>query len=135
EGFTIDSTRFLMLAHDTPFAMPQDKRAILTSYVLDGQQWMIRGNQWDYGVEGRELVRPTKNAGGLQAPLNALAALSGPRQDEFAAFAARLRGDASAPPLSGNRHYWCSDYMVHQRPAYFTSARMYSSRLFNTDGF
>lgn len=135
EGFTVDTTRFLMLARDTTFAAPAEKLAILQSYILDGQQWMLRGRQWDYGVEGRELVRPGKNASGMEAPVSALATLNGPRQAEFAEFAARLRGDTAAKPLVGNRHCWCSDYMVHQRPDYFTSARMFSTRSFNTDGF
>jgi chondroitin AC lyase len=135
EAFTADTTRFLVLARDTPFSIPPEKLRILQSYVLDGQQWMLRGRQWDYGVEGRELVRKGKDAGGVVPAIDALATLPGDRAAEMAAFAKRLHDDPAAPPLSGNRHFWCSDYMVHERPGYFTSARMYSARTLNTDGF
>ena len=30
---------------------------------------------------------------------------------------------------------WCSDIMVQRRPGYYTSARMYSTRTLNTDGY
>jgi chondroitin AC lyase len=62
-----------------------------------------------------------------------LAELDVPRKEEYAAFAARLEGRIDAPPLNGNRHYWCSDYMAHQRPQFFASVRMFSSRLINTE--
>jgi chondroitin AC lyase len=134
-GFTADVTRFEAFAQGTVFDLPPAKRTILESYVLDGQQWMVRGSMWDFGVTGRELIRKGKSAQGLQVPVSQLAAMPGSRQAEFAAFAARLRGEASAPPLTGNRYYWKSDYMAQQRPGYMFSTRMYSTRTLNTDGF
>ena len=133
-GFTSDVTRFVHYAEGTRFELPAQKRALLERYVLDGQQWMVRGGYWDHGVTGRELIRPGKSAAGLRAPVRALARMPGPRQTEMAAFAARMEGRPDAPPLSGNRHYWLSDYMAHHRPGYFASTRMYSTRLMNTDG-
>jgi chondroitin AC lyase len=55
------------------------------------------------------------------------------REDEFRALASRA-ADQPASMLVGNRHYWRSDLMVHHRPGYYTSARMYSRRINNTDG-
>ena len=39
-------------------------RNILSSYILDGQQWMVRGRVWDYGVVGREITGPARTRGG-----------------------------------------------------------------------
>jgi chondroitin AC lyase len=52
---------------------------------------------------------------------------------EFRNLLSRLEGDANVPPV-GNRHFWRADYMAHHRAGYFASARMFSDRLFNTDG-
>jgi len=134
-GFTTDCARFVDLAKDTRFAVPAGKLGILESYVLDGQQWMVRGDIWDYSVTGRELVRPGKSAAGLGRAVEMLAKFSDGRQKELADFAARLRGDEGAPPLVGNRQFWKSDYMSHSRAGYLTSVRMYSERTLNTDGY
>lgn len=134
QGFTTDVARFVHYAEGTRFALPREKRALLERYVLDGQQWMLRGTQWDYGVTGRELIRPGKSAAGLLTPLRILAQMPGPRQKEMSAFAARMENKPEAAPLAGNRHYWLSDYMAHHRPGYFGSTRMYSTRTMNTDG-
>jgi len=56
------------------------------------------------------------------------------REDEFRALAARAAGSRDAPPLVGNRHFWRADLMVHQRPDFYASARMHSTRIANTDG-
>ncbi len=112
---------------------------------------MIRGSTFDYSACGREITRKGKGLrwrGGIdvpasQAPMSggvnfadavvALSGLSVPRAREFAALSARIRGDRSAPTLTGNRHFWCSDYMVHHRPEFFASVRMFSSRTVNTE--
>lgn len=133
-GFTADVTRFQVYAQGTVFELPAAKRAILESYVLDGQQWMVRGSMWDFGAVGRELVRQGKSAEPLLAPVSQLAAMNGPRRAEFAAFAARMRGEGGTP-LNGNRYYWKSDYMAQHRPGYMFSTRMCSTRTLNTDGY
>lgn len=133
EVFVGDVVRFLTIADGTPFAATPQVRDLIIRYVLDGPQWMMRGVRWDYGVLGRGISRPERSAQGFLAPLDALAALPGPRQAELQAFAQRLRG-GKAPALSGNRHYWDSDFMVHERPGWYASARGYSTRTMNTDG-
>lgn len=134
-GFTHDCARFVELAHGTAYAIAPQSLRILEGYVLDGQQWMIRASVYDYVATGRELTRKGKNAASLASALERLARLGGPRREEFANFARRLKNDPDATPLFGNRHFWRSDYMAHHREAYFTSARMYSTRLLNNDGF
>ncbi len=134
-GFTSDVARFQDYARGTRWALPPEKENILEAYVLDGQQWMVRGTQWDWGVTGRELIRAGKSAGGLLQPVEILAKTIGPRQKELAQFAARLKNPKDAPPLVGNRHYYQSDYMAHSRAGYLASTRMYSTRIINTDGY
>jgi chondroitin AC lyase len=133
--FTEDCSRFVEFTQGTRFAPTPEQLAILERHVLDGQQWMIRGRVFDYGVVGREIVRSGKSARGLETAAERLAQLGSPRQKELMDFATRLRGDGSVAPMVGNRHFWKSDYMAHHRTGYFTSARMFSARMANTDGF
>lgn len=133
--FTQDTADAVWLLSGTRFAASAERAAILFGHVLDGQQWMMRGIMFDYSAVGRQITRPGNDGRLLLVPVRRLAGIPGPRQPECAAFAARLQGDPAAPPLLGNRHFWRSDYMVHQRPAYFVSVRMFSTRTFNTDGY
>ncbi len=132
-GFTADAGRFLSFARGTAFAAPREKVDLLLSYVLDGQRLMIRGKYWDYGVIGREISRKGKNALGILPGLKALEPLAGKRLPELLAMEARLQGKGKVPPFTGNKHFWCSDYMAHHRPGFFASARMFSTRVDNTD--
>ncbi len=148
-AFANDVGRFVAYSWGTTFQIPRAKMEIYARFMLDGEQWMIRGGTFDYSATGREITRKGKTAVprnwltgpvtppgaayGLGNTVATLAKLDVPRRDEFANFAGLLTGQNGAAPLSGNRYYWCSDYMSHQRPQFFTSVRMFSSRLFNTE--
>jgi chondroitin AC lyase len=148
-AFANDVGRFVAYAWGTQFQIPPEKMQIYTRFMLDGEQWMVRGSTFDYSATGREITRKGKTAVprdwmngpvtpvgagyGLGTVVSALSQLDFPRRDQFDQFAKRLHGDADAAALSGNRYYWCSDYMAHQRPGFLVSVRMFSSRLFNSE--
>ena len=146
-SFFTDGAFLAYLAHGTRFAMPAERLAALSAYMLDGAQWVIRGRTFDYGVVGRSITRrqPSCEKGGKQKhgsialfsladAADMMARTPGPRQAEFRRFADRLRNGATAAnALEGNRHFWTSDHMVHRRAGYYTSVRMFSSRMHNTD--
>jgi chondroitin AC lyase len=147
--FANDVGRFLSFAWGTSFEIPSQRLAVFSNFVLDGEQWMVRGDVIDYSTVGREITRPGKVAvpgGGPGSPISpagpeyslgrvvsALAAEPLPRQAEFQAFAARLAATPAAPELSGNRSFWLSDYMVHRRAGYMTSVKMLSTRMRNAE--
>ena len=135
-GFASDAPRFALLAQGTAFAFAPEKIRILESYLLDGQQWMIRGGQFDYSAGGRELTRANSGkAGGYAANAQSLLKLDATvRRNELQALAARVAHGASpAEALTGHRHFWCSDYTVHHRPEWMVSVRMTSVRLQQTE--
>jgi len=147
--FANDVGRFLSFAWGTRFEVPADRLAIYSAFLLDGEQWMIRGDVFDYSTVGREITRPGKVAAPHGAPgspispaapeyslgrvTQMLSAESLPRQREFQIFAVRLAGKPGIPELSGNRSFWLSDYMVHRRSGYMTSVKMLSSRMKNAE--
>ena len=133
--FTYDVARIITYAHETRFAINPERFAILNTYVLDGQQWFIRGIMFDYSTIGRAITRAGTDAVPLISAIEQLAALPGPRQDEMADFAARMQDEPNILPIIGNRDFWRSDAMSHHRSGYATSVRMHSNRTFNTDAY
>ena len=117
----------------TRFAFPPEKIDLLTKLVLDGHQWLARGETPDYGAIGRQTARADQSVGYLSRVVRNMLQLPTGREQEFKALEQRASAQ-SAPPLVGNRHFWRSDTMAHHRTGYYTSARMYSQRIVNTDG-
>jgi chondroitin AC lyase len=142
-GFSSDASDMAQLCRGTAFAFPQDRLDLLSSYILDGQQWMLRGTTMDHSVCGREITRANssnKKNDFMKICANMIAA-STARSGEYSAFSARLSGWPAQPQttLWGNRHFWCSDYSAHQRPGYMASVKMSSKRtrgaeLVNSEG-
>jgi chondroitin AC lyase len=127
-GYAVYAPHLARLAAGTQFALGPEKVDILSAYLLDGEQWMIRGDRFDPSAIGREITRKGHTAAPLAQACADLLALGAPRGAELAAFARRLRGQEGAAPLAGNRHFWRSDFMVHQRPDWYASVRMFSKR-------
>lgn len=150
--FASDVARFISYAWGTKFQITPDKMALFTSYLLDGERWMIRGfgKGFDYSVVGREITRPAtepslgnKSAGpiypslggvyGFAHALTLLANQPVPHQMELQGFAAYLRGNGNPPAFTGNKQFWSSDYMAQRRDDYFTSVKMLSQRMLNAE--
>jgi chondroitin AC lyase len=132
-GFATYGPQFARLASGTAWAFPAEKIGVLTSYLLDGEQWMIRGDRFDPSVTGREITRGGQGSTSIAKACEDMLALGAPRRAEFEALVRRLRGEKDAAPLAGNRHFWRSDFMVHQRPEWYASVRMFSNRLYNSE--
>jgi len=131
-GFAVDNARLAGLTAGTPFAYAEQKVRLVASYILDGSQWLAHGRHPDFGAVGRQITRQGEDASYLGRAAGYMLALDSGRQREFEALRARVNGDHSTP-LVGNRHFYCSDVMVHHRPGWYMSARMYSTRTCNTD--
>ncbi len=131
QGFVNDVACLAWVAHGTHFALPQHKMQLLENLILDGSRWMVRGRTFYYGAVGREISRAGHDANRFYRACQYMSRLDVPRQDIF-----QNTGSMDSPPqclISGNKYFWCSDLMIHQRPGYFLSARMHSSRLLNND--
>lgn len=147
--FANDVGRFVSFSWGTRFQIPADRMELFSAYLLDGEQWMIRGNIFDYAAVGREITRankvvvPRDKTAGPVTPVgpayslgNVMAMLAAeptPQQRELAAFAARLKGEAGAKEFTGNKQFWCSDFMTQRRAGYYTSVKMLSSRMLNSE--
>lgn len=136
--FAVDAPRLALLLHDTPYAFPPLLLDTIARYLLDHQQWLVRGLNYAYPVVGREIARPGKNAWLLPAACRTLAQLPLPPHTLAALhhFTERMAGrpdDLNKPRFAGNRLFWRSDFMAHQRPDFHASVKLHSRRLLNTD--
>jgi chondroitin AC lyase len=135
-GFARDNVRLAGLTAGTPFAYSDENIRVLSHYILDGSQWLSHNGQGDFGARGREIAVPRRggrSATYLGGAAEGMLMLPTGREEAFQALADRVAG-RPAPPLVGNKHFFRSDMMVHHRPGWYASARMYSTRTFNTDG-
>jgi chondroitin AC lyase len=136
--FGEDAGREIALGWGTAFTVPRATMEIFSSFLLDGQQWMIRAGLFDDAARGREITRaehastPRMNAEFVRV-VEALAELDTPRQKELRHFAATLKQPRVADEVTGNRFFWNSDLMEHKRAGYALSIRMLSARTRNEE--
>lgn len=129
KGFTTYAVRFFYLSNGTSFALPKEKVDIVAHYLLDGQQWMSHNTYLEYTAMGREISRKGIARGGLISALKQMEEIDPSRKEEYRAFSERLFGKTNEKPLIGNRYFWRSDLMVHQRPNYYFGLKTTSNRI------
>ena len=120
----------------TSFALPADGSAVVVDYLLDGQQWMLRGTTFDATAQGRAITRTSsKNlGGGIIGVIDGVKTLTPYRAAELTAMrdrlsAAKTSGTAAAAlALAGHRHFWNSDFTSHQRPGFSATVKVSSTR-------
>lgn len=136
--FAVDVPRLAHVLRDTAYALPAPAVDLITHYLLDHQQWIVRGVNYAFTVVGREIARPGKGAYLLPAACRSLLELpvGAKTRTSLRRFAARLTGapeQPAHPVFAGNRLFWRSDFMAHQTPEFHASVKLHSRRLLNTD--
>ena len=124
--------RFVALAQGTEFAFSSQQIDILTSLMLDGNRWMVRLAMMDFSADGREIARRDQLAWEWREGIEFLASVNSSRAEELHAFRDHIDGKL-ASVVSGNRHFYRSDFMAHQRPAFYASVKMCSARTVGTE--
>jgi chondroitin AC lyase len=132
-GYADAFAEWAELAAGTKYKFPDSAINLLVDYYLDGIcQTMVFGKYPDPGAENRSISRKGNlDPIGAATPERLLKATAY-RKDELEAIV-RIRKDEIRSNLSGTRFYWDSEYFSHQRPSWFASVRMYSSRNHNME--
>ncbi len=121
--------RFLLDAvHGTRWQPDPRYHALLADFLLDGTRWMLRGEHHDPGCRDREITRPWASIKPYAEVARFLASAGLPRAAELREFADATARGAAPGPLTGNRMFHRSDFMVQQGPAACVSVRMHSLR-------
>lgn len=118
---------------DTAFRFPDESVELLVDFYLDGiTHHMAYGRYPDPGAKNRGITRRgALSSYGAELPEKLLRVTSY-RQDELEALA-QVRRDERTPENHNSQFFWHTEYYSHQRPDYFTSVRMYSSRNHNME--
>jgi len=117
----------------TRYKLPEQSMKLLIDYYLDGIcKSLIYATYPDPAAMNRDLSR----RGALEAmnariPENLLLA-SNYRKDELQQVV-DIRNGKIKPTLTSDKFFWHSSYFSHQRPDYFASVRIHSSRNFNME--
>jgi hypothetical protein len=102
---------------------------IFRNLLFGGHQWIGYKSNMDFGSMGRNISRPN-NTGNISTwDLDRLAIQDPANATSYQAWKTNRSGGVSA--VSGNRHFWNSDMMVHRGTNYYLSAKVISNR---TDG-
>jgi hypothetical protein len=132
-SLSLDITSY---AVGTGYALADAEAHVIADYLLDGQQWMLRGTTFDHTAQGRGVTRTSsKNLGnGIIGVVDQVRTMTTYRAAELTAMrdrlaAARTSGTASsALALTGHRHFWRSDFTSHQRPGFSATVKVSSTR-------
>jgi len=114
--------------NETPFQFEKHKIAVLRNYVLEGQQWIHWNNSYDVNALGRHLYKneQQKKAARLKVCLEQMKQLDKAYSEEY-------DKALNTKMLSGNKHFWKSDFHVHRRNDFYFSVKMSSQRVVGTE--
>lgn len=112
----------------TRYSFPEKSTSLLIDYFLDGIcKSMVNGKYPDPGAMNRDLSRKGQLRAADATLAENLLKASNYRRAELEEIAAVRKGEIK-PNFTWNRFFWHSEYFSHQRPGYFASVRMHSSR-------
>ena len=117
----------------TKFNFPEEAMKLLIDYYLDGIcKSMVYGKFADPGARNRDLSRKETPEGASPVVAENLLKASDYRRSELEDVI-KIRKGEKVPIASWDRFFWHSEYYTHQRPGYFSSVRMHSSRNFTME--
>ncbi|MDR0758101.1 MAG: polysaccharide lyase beta-sandwich domain-containing protein [Tannerella sp.] len=117
----------------TPYQFSEKPLQLLVDYYLDGIcKMMVFGKYPDPGATNRDISRPRNHHAAGTHSLERLLRVTAYRADELNEIV-KIRRDEASPTFSFGAFYWLTEHYVHQRPGYFTSVRMFSSRVRNME--
>ena len=129
--FTSGVLKVASYVNGTPYALTEDKIALLSRFLKDTYLKTIRGQYTDFNVIGRGVSRPNVLDMGTVKNQLLLAKEIDPKNNmEWDNAIARI-GGLKAPSYTVTKthnQYFNSDYTLHTRPAYSFNVRMASKR-------
>lgn len=132
-GYAEAFAEWAALVADTKYKFSEKPLQQLTDYFLDGIcKQMVYGKYSDTGAKNRDISRPRDyDVAGTSLPERLLKA-STYRKNELQNIV-DLRKGMDIEPLSHSTFYWQTEHFTFQRPNFFTSVRMYSTRNANME--
>ncbi|HZH71765.1 MAG TPA: polysaccharide lyase family 8 super-sandwich domain-containing protein [Mariniphaga sp.] len=118
---------------DTRFSFSDERLETLVDYYLDGiSKTAVFGKFPDPGEENRSISRRGALRPFSAAPAERLLLTTSYRKDELQEIVEIRKNDAK-PTRSHATFFWNTEHFSYQRPGWFTSVRMYSTRTHNME--
>lgn len=113
---------------NTPFKFEENKIKFLRNLILNGQQWIIWKDRYDVSASGRQLFNneQLKKAKRLKECIQKMKVLD-------KAYEIAYDQALDSKILSGNKHFWKSDFQVHRTKDFYFSVKMSSKRVVGTE--
>ena len=133
QGYADAFVEWAVYTANTQYSFSGEKLEELIDYFLDGIcKTCVFGKFPDPGAKNRSISRE-----GALNPYSATTAerlllTSGYRKDELQEIA-DIRNHGIKPTLSHATYFWDSEHFSFQRPGWFSSVRMYSTRVYNME--
>lgn len=123
-----DMIKWISILRNTSYSFDENKVAILRNYLLEGQQWVIWKDQMNISSCGRQLFIDSQEskAKKLSNSIKDMEVLDPDFSDQYVKANDYLS-------LSGNKHFWRSDYHIQRNPNYYFSVKMCSERVIGAE--
>ncbi len=123
-----DMIKTYTFLNNTPFQFEKDKIQFLRNIILEGQQWILYNNSYDTNACGRQLFpnEQLQKANRLKECIQKMKVLD-------KEFTKPYNVALNSKNLSGNKHFWKSDFQVHRRKDFYFSVKMSSKRVVGTE--
>ncbi len=133
-GWAYAFVEWAFYTRNTDYSFSSDKSKILVDYYLDGVcKTSVYGVKPDFGAKNRSISRiGSTKAFDNEIPEKILA-LTSYRLDELKQIIKLRSKDANVRPISHATYYWNSEHFAFQRPDFYSSVRLYSSRNMNME--
>ena len=135
-AFASDMVAWARIWQGTAMAMPEEKMALLRSFLLHGEAAVTVNGAMDISACGRQLVAnsPKAKARRVLDLLESMAEVDTPQSNGYRTAAlqdSQLVGSglATAPGAVMNWNFFRSDTMVHRRPGFYASVKLCSRRV------
>ncbi len=113
---------------NTKYAFPTEKINLLVDYYLDGiYKQMVYGIYTDISVKNRSISQKSRVEPHSVTEIERLLISTDYRKDELEEII-RLRKGEADPSSSFCKFFWQTEHFVCQRPNYYTTVRMFSTR-------
>lgn len=133
-GYADSFIEWAVYTTDTGYAFSEDKIARLVDYYLDGICKMAAfGKYPDPGAKNREVSRSGSLRPFSGRSAENLLKTTRYRADELEEIVNIRANEDIKPTLSHATFFWNTEHFAYQRPEWYTSVRMYSTRTYNME--
>lgn len=132
-GYADAFVEWAVYTADTQYSFSDEKLEPLVNYFLDGIcKTAVYGKYPDAGAKNRSISRKGTLHAYSARTAERLLLTTNYRKDEIQEIV-DIRNNGIKPTLSHATYYWHSEHFSFQRPDWFTSVRMYSTRTYNME--